>query len=191
MKTFLSSRKAFTLIEIAMVLIVMGIIVGSSTKIFISLSKNAKTQETKEHMKLLTLDIEGFSTTFNRLPTQKEFESFHMQIKDAWGKPIIYVPSKMLLSSLCNHKRTTLEHRQNDKSIKNLAFMLISSGANRNLQTEVTQGDRSIIKSAQLSQRVDFNTLKTNRIEPFDDLYLSRSLWSLQAQARCSQRNFQ
>jgi len=61
-------RSGFTLVEMAMVLIIMGIILGSSSKIFTTLSKNSKIQESKELLKQISLDIIGFSKTFSRLP---------------------------------------------------------------------------------------------------------------------------
>ncbi len=180
-------RSAFTLIEMAMVLIIMGIIVGSSAKIFVSMSKNAKVTQTKELLKLMALDIEGFATTFGRLPTSKEFESFRMRTKDAWGKPIVYLGAKKLFKTICSQTKTDFEQHQNKKVIKNQAFALVSSGANRNKQTATLIGQVRMIKSAAMSKAIDFDSSHVDRIEPYDDIYLFRSLWMLKAQLKCKE----
>lgn len=181
-------RSGFTLVEMAMVLIIMGIIVGSSSKVFTSLSKNSKIQESRELLKEISLDIEGFSRTFHRLPKLKELIAFRMQTKDSWGKEIIYLPSKELTESMCDKSTTSLEHRQNEKVVKNLAFILVSSGANRNLQTSIHRDDITVVQTAFRSEKVDFDRDKINRVEPYDDFYLTRTLWSLKAQIQCSNK---
>ena len=184
----MKSKSAFTLVEMAMVLIIMGIIVGSSTKIFASMSKNAKLHETKELLKQMSLDIEGFTQAFNRLPTKKELLAFRIESKDAWGKEINYVSSKELTTNLCNKTQTFLRQKQNEKSVQNLAFFLISSGPNRNMQTSVETAEIKTVQTALQSQQVDFNTDTINRVEAYDDLYLTRTLWSLQATLHCPQK---
>lgn len=181
-------RSAFTLVEMAMVLIIMGIIVGSSTKIFASMSKNAKRQETRELLKQMRLDIEGFSQVFKRLPTKEEFLNFRVESKDAWGKDILYVVTKKLTHSLCKRTKTSLKQQQNDKSIENLAFFLVSSGANRNMQSSVEITEKTTVKTASQSDRVDFNKETINRVEPYDDLYITQTLWSVQARLLCTQK---
>lgn len=181
-------RSGFTLVEMAMVLIIMGIIVGSSSKIFTSLSKNAKLQESKELLKQISLDIEGFAKVFNRLPKSKELMDFRMQTKDSWGKDIFYIPAKELTDDLCSASKSSLEHTQKEKKIKNLAFILLSSGANRNLQTSIIEAQSSKVKTARRSEKIDFDTKIINRVEPYDDLYLTRTLWSLKTQIQCSQK---
>ncbi len=177
---------AFTLIEMAIVLIIMGIIVGSSTKIFISMSKNSKNQETQELLKLISEEVRGFAITFRRLPTEKELNDFHMHMKDAWGKPIHYVVSADLINGICKNRHSTLEHHQGDKKIADLSYILISSGANRNMQTAINDlADKIVVKSALRSQIVDYNKAILDRLEPYDDLILSRSLWSVKGVVQC------
>lgn len=187
MKKTSLSRSAFTLIEMAMVLIIMGIIVGSSAKIFVSMSKNAKVTQTQELLNLMALDIEGFAITFGRLPTSKEFESFRMRTKDAWGKPIVYLGAKNLFKAICSQTQTNLEHHQNKKIINNQAFALVSSGANRNKQTATIIDTMRMVKSAARSKEIDFDSSSVDRVEPYDDIYLFRSLWVLKAQLKCKE----
>ena len=181
----MKSRSAFTLVEMAMVLIVMGIIVGSSTKLFTSLAKNAKRQETKELLKEISLDIEGFVKTFYRLPTQEELKSFRMQSKDSWGKEILYIPSEILKTAICRQKVSSLEHVQNDKHVKNLAYVLLSSGPNRNMQTRVEGTSSLKVTTAKAWETVDFNKALIDRVEPYDDFYKTKTLWSLKAELQC------
>ena len=181
-------KSGFTLVEMAMVLIIMGIIVGSSSKIFTNLSKNSKIQESKELLKQISLDIEGFSKTFNRLPKIEELMEFRMRTKDSWGKDIHYIPGKELVDSLCHKSNSSLQHTQNQKIVKNLAFILVSSGANRNMQTSIDQAATTTVKTASRSEKVDFDKDMIDRVEPFDDFYLTRTLWSLQAQIQCSNK---
>ena len=181
-------RSGFTLVEMAMVLIIMGIILGSSSKIFTTLSKNSKIQESKELLKQISLDIIGFSKTFSRLPKIEELMEFRMRTKDSWGKEILYLPAKELTGSLCHKSSSSLQHIQNQKTVKNLAFILVSSGANRNMQTSIDQAVITTVKTASRSDKVDFDRNMIDRVEPFDDFYLTRTLWSLQAQIQCSDK---
>ena len=181
----MKKQSAFTLVEMAMVLIIMGLIIGSSTKVFTSFSKNTKLQETKELLKQMSLDIEGFSKAFHRLPTEKEFNKFRMRTKDSWGKEVTYVTTKTITEKLCHLKSTILEHIEDEKAIKNLAFILVSSGPNRNMQTLVDKDKQISVQSAARSKKVDFDKDKINRVEPYDDIYLSRTLWSIQAPLVC------
>ena len=184
----MKSKSAFTLVEMAMVLIIMGIIVGSSTKIFASMSKNAKLQETKELLKQISLDIEGFTQAFNRLPSKKELLNFRIESKDSWGKEIAYFTTKALTKNLCGKTQTSLMQKQNDKIVQNVAFFLVSSGANRNMQTSIEKTKVITIHTAARSEHVDFNANKINRIEAYDDLYTTRTLWSVQARLDCNEK---
>jgi len=76
-------RSGFTLIEMAMVIIVMGIIVGSSTKIFTTLAKNSKINETQDRLNILSKNIEGFVRINKRIPTKNEFYSFSVNMRDS------------------------------------------------------------------------------------------------------------
>ena len=181
-------RSGFTLVEMAMVLIIMGIIVGSSSKIFTTFSKNAKLQESKELLKQISLDIEGFAKAFNRLPKKKELMDFRMQTKDSWGKEILYLPAKELTDNLCHKSSSSLHHTENQKVVKNIAFILVTSGANRNMQTSIDKVDITMVETALRSEKVDFDKDTIDRVEPYDDFYLTRSLWSLQAQIQCSNK---
>jgi prepilin-type N-terminal cleavage/methylation domain-containing protein len=175
-------RQGLTLVEMSIVLIVMGLVVGSGTKIFVSLAKNAKIKETKDQLHILSQDIEGFTKLFHRLPTNQEVENFYMKTTDSWGKKIIYIPSKDLLKQVCDVKVSRLAHIEAKKRIENLSFILLSSGPNRNLQTKI---ENQSITTARYGEVIDHNSDTVDRKQPYDDIYLSRNLWSLHAQINC------
>lgn len=178
-------RSGFTLIEMAMVMIVMGIIVGSSTKIFTTLAKNSKIKETQDRLNILGKNIEGFVRIKHRLPTENEFYSFSVNMRDSWGKKIRYIPSNELLKDICSVKHTRLTQIQESKKVTNQAFIMLSSGANRSLQTKI---NKQLIISAPYGKNIDINKGSTHPIQVYDDLYLDRSLWFIRAQVECHER---
>lgn len=182
--------RAFTLVEMAMVLIIIGLIVGGSAKIFATLSKNSKVTQTTQKMERLAATIEGFALSYHRLPTLKEYEELALKHQDGWGKRIVYIPEKELMhkNRLCQSNATQLHHQEGDALVRNLAFILLSSGANRNRQTRFSQEDGAVLESAKFGYEADFYRDDVDRKEPFDDIIMERTLFGLKSQIGCESK---
>ena len=140
-------NKGFTLIELAIVLIVLGILVGAGAGMLgvsIKTNKFDKSRRTVEEAKETII---GFTVKNMRLPTKAEFSNTARDI-DAWGKALIYIPNDMSITGsanidltgnniniCCGNTITDLavnDKRQGtDNYKKDIAFVVLSTGENR------------------------------------------------------------
>ncbi len=132
----------FTLVELAIVLVIVGLLVGLGSGLIGPLTRRAKNSETKETINAAVEAIIGFTVTNNALPTIAQFPSLVRSQNDSWNKPLVYVFSNNLTSSLCGRRGTDLTVRVcNDATgtsytaVNNVAFIVLSSGENFNNQT--------------------------------------------------------
>lgn len=84
-------QRGFTLIELAIVLIVIGILVGLGAALLGPLTKQAAFKRTRERVRACKESIIGFVAASRRLPTQTEFQGICNE-KDAWGIDLVYLP---------------------------------------------------------------------------------------------------
>ncbi|MCX5802920.1 MAG: hypothetical protein NTU69_05215, partial [Proteobacteria bacterium] len=80
-----------TLVEIAIVLVIIGIVIGLGTALVGPLTKRMKINDTKE---IINGDVESvisFAATNRRLPTVAQFPNNVRNPNDAWTKPLYYI----------------------------------------------------------------------------------------------------
>ncbi len=183
----IKQQSAFTLIELAIVLIVVGILAGGGAKIGALWFKNHKIKKSTALQMRYVQSIEGFALSFGRLPTQQEFERLLPKTEDSWGKELVYrVDTQLSQKPLCAQNQTHIRFKHHNKEVPAIAFVLISSGANRNLQTALkSDGEELLIKSVQKGALFDENKADLIRQEAFDDLIVVRTLWELKAELGC------
>ncbi|SMP12481.1 prepilin-type N-terminal cleavage/methylation domain-containing protein [Desulfurobacterium pacificum] len=126
-------RKAFTLIEMAIVLVILGLIIGIGTGVMIQFIKWNKRQQTAKTVNSATSEAIGLSSEGsinpNSLPT----------ITDAYSQKIVYIIAQKLTSSylqplnatICDVKDTQLFLQDNatGAKISNIAFIAFSKGS--------------------------------------------------------------
>lgn len=181
-------HSAFTLIELAIVLIVMGILIGGGAKLSTIWFKNNKIKESQAVMNRMVESIEGYAISFGYLPDQEHFRTLLPTLKDSWGKKIRYVVAPELTKegSICRKKETALIQKEQGSLAKNIAFYLISSGANRNLQTHIEMGSSSwVLEHFQIGRIVDKNSEDRVEALAYDDLVISRNLYELKYLISC------
>ncbi len=177
-------RKAFTLVELAIVLIVIGILTGGGVKMMGVLAKKAKVLETKEKMQAMQETILGFTLQHQRLPTSQEWKNLFHHTEDSWGKTIQYIVDPRLTQekNMCHLKTSPLTLDLGDQEQTNLAFVLLSAGPNRNIQTSI---DNLKLQAEALAKQTDRYESDFIRKESFDDRIMSYSIHRLHYLSMC------
>lgn len=149
-----SWQKGFTIIEVAIVLVIIGMIVGFGASLIGPLTKRAKRTETKETLKAASESVIGFAAANGKIPiwgdntpdaTVDEFCEVITNRKDAFTKPLYYFPvdvdNQLTVSgSICGRKTTNLTVCRDPactSRVPNVAFVVASGAENVNPQTGI------------------------------------------------------
>lgn len=204
------NKKGFTLIELAMVLIIIGLLAGLGITVLGILVKRAKINTTKEIINAAADSLISYSGSALRLPSNDiEFKSVVRNPMDTFGKKIKYFVDQDLTSSsklICRKKNTNLTVRicgdtacSSPIDIKNVAFLLVSGSLNNNIQTgdgNTHTEDHTILLSTPTVinvydygiDNVDNFPSDMNRPERYDDIVKWITLGELQTKIRCESR---
>ncbi|WP_281951522.1 lectin-like domain-containing protein [Nitrosophilus kaiyonis] len=174
-------RKAFTLIELAIVLVIIGLLLGGGMGIFSMLVKRSKVIETKDNLQANIEAIISYATSNDKLPNYSNYKNILKTEKDSWGKDFVYYADANLLNdnSICERKTTNLIIKKCKDStcsnvsqqIDNIAFVILSSGGNYNNQTSLdTSSNPNVIKIYEPGVKVDDNSSDFSRVEDYDDI---------------------
>jgi prepilin-type N-terminal cleavage/methylation domain-containing protein len=186
-----SGHKGFTIIEVAMVLVIIGMIIGFGASLVGPLTIRAKRIETKETVQAAVEAVIGFAASNDqRLPNDAEFRALLRKQNDAFSKPLYYVfDSNLIIArSICNRKTTFITVQEPTPSIQNVAFMVLSSGENFNNQTT---GDRNVSAAVTINvydtgtAGIDNYATDMNRPEEYDDIYQMVTLNELRTKTGC------
>ncbi len=187
-------NRAFTLVELAIVLAVIGILVGMGVGLVGILTKRAKYNEAKEIVNAAVESVINFAAFNNRLPTLSEFPSVVRKSKDPWGKDLVYFPASGLYdnsTNLCGAKVTNLKIclctnatcNPCPQEIDNVAFAVVSGGLNYNVQTD---NDSGIIRVYPYgTSGIDDYSGDFSRPEKYDDIVKWVTLPELQTKINC------
>lgn len=143
----IKSNRGFSIVEMAVVVVVFGILIAIGIKMLGPLTDRIKNNSTNRILDEAVAGIIGFAQTSARLPTVDEFKTVVKGNKDIWGKPLVYIPDSGLITegSICSAGSTNTEVNvctdDTCTAIKetalNTAFFLLSSGENKNIQTNI------------------------------------------------------
>lgn len=133
----------FTLIEMAIVMIVLGLIAGSILPLLETVIKRDKVSESKSIVKTARDELIGYILLNKKLPDQATFQSQIGHTIDAWQQDLFYIPAwdPNASSDICSLTSTTFSvcldgncSASNKKP--NVLFIIGSKGSNFNRQTE-------------------------------------------------------
>ena len=128
------ARKGFSLIEMAFVLIIVSIILGMGTGLYITFIKWNKKKTTSETLRKISDNLIGYLSS-----EVNGFDSSSIpKVKDAYLQKVIFIGSdklsKNFLSShnatICDIKNSELSFKDENtnSTINNVAFVLFSKG---------------------------------------------------------------
>jgi prepilin-type N-terminal cleavage/methylation domain-containing protein len=195
--------KGFTLVEMAIVMVLVGILVGIGASMIGPLTKRAKMTETKEIVNAAVESIVSFGSSSKRLPTLAEFPTKVRNPNDAWTKPLLYIFDANLTvipggaaEAICVRKSTGYTVCRDAActpatNIPNVAFVVVSGAENYNIQTGTLAG--GVCPAGQTCVRVyatdtpniDNYPTDFNRPENYDDIVKWATLDELKAKVWC------
>ncbi|MDQ7039204.1 MAG: prepilin-type N-terminal cleavage/methylation domain-containing protein, partial [Aquificota bacterium] len=205
-------ERGLTLIELAVVLIVLGILLGIGAGILGVLIKRIKFNESREIVNANVEAVIGFAGQKGDLPSDSsEIAQAFKTFSDAYGKQLIYLFSDNLGNDICKEFGTKITLRINCpdqtcssyQEINNVAFLIISGNGNYNLQTVdsslIGTGINQIpadlialeatgnitVKVYSYGVQVDDYTDDINRTEPYDDIVKWVTLYELKEAINC------
>lgn len=130
----LSCKKGFTLIELAIIIVILGILIAVGAGLVGVLTKQAKLRDSRDAVKQAKEAVTGFAVKNGFLPADLNIPG--AKGADAWGNLLSYYPSTELTSgNICAKNTTSMVVREctntacstyNEKS--NIAFILYSRG---------------------------------------------------------------
>ncbi|MBX6422378.1 type II secretion system GspH family protein [Thermosulfurimonas sp. F29] len=177
-------NRGFTLIELAIVLVLVGVLAGIGAGILGLLIKRIHYNQNRERLEANVEALIGYALTHHgRLPSSDQCKSYLRNRKDAWGKDFVCViASELVTYGACALRTTSLNatDESDNATHENLAFVLISGGPNLNIQT-----NNSTIKIYLPGDSVDDYPGDINRPEPYDDMVRYVSLNELQGKLSC------
>lgn len=192
---FKLTEKGFTLVEMAMVLVLVGILVSLGMGLMGPLMKTAKYTETKETVNAALTSAIGFATTNNRLPTAVEFPTAVRNPRDAWSTALYYIPDANLTTSanggVCGRKSTGMTVLKcpdaacaaPTSTITDVAMVVVAAAENHNIQTASAAGTVEVYIT-DLASIDDYATDMT-RPEAYDDVVSWLTLNELRIRSGC------
>jgi prepilin-type N-terminal cleavage/methylation domain-containing protein len=200
-KSLLIRQKGFTLIELAIVLVILGLLLGTGTGIVGMLTKRAKLYETRNIIKAGIESLISYSASNNSLPDLATFPTVVGNPNDVWGKSLYYITDDDLTDStsggICGRKTTQLKLSNCTttgcgspvNTVNNVAFIIVSGSTNFNNQTIVpvtnpVTSDETVNHYSQGLVLDDYTT-DMNRAEPYDDVVKWVTLDELRIKAGC------
>jgi prepilin-type N-terminal cleavage/methylation domain-containing protein len=205
MNWILREKKGFTLVELAIVLIIVGLLLGLGAGMVGPLTKRVKLNEAREIVSAAGDSVTGYASINNRVPdlsASPSPTSFWTNVRtqnDVWGRPLVYVFDNNLATSICNRTATNITARIcNDaacttfSTINNVAFLVASAGDNANNQTYGSQAiavattiNTYIVGIAVDNYAGDF----TRATDEYDDIVKWMTLPEMQVKLACSRCN--
>ncbi|MFA6191442.1 MAG: type II secretion system protein [Sulfurimonas sp.] len=189
-------RRAFTLIELAIVLSIIGLIIGGSFQSIRSMRERNKIAEAKEQIETIKNAVIGYALMWPNLPSNAEFDA-NISIVTGSQVPIFYAVDANLSNidhDICAYDTTNLTLVDNSISppriIPNIAFVLAHASVNANMQTALnTSISPYRVNIYSPSAKVDDNATPINIAEPYDDIVSWVTLSELQNLVQCSQNS--
>lgn len=184
-------KRAFTLVELAIVLMIVGLLIGGSFKLLKMQRYKEKTQEAKETVQTAKDAVIGNTLINDNTLPDKDFFKNNLSPIANNVHPLLYTYDTQLASNnICAFNSTKLSVKTPTKTISNVAFVIVSEGANGNMQTAVTDdgsGNYSVT-IYDYSQKKDDNTTPVNVVDNYDDIATWVTLAQLQKEAECSSK---
>lgn len=129
-----ADQNGFSLVELAVSLVVIGLLIGLGTAMVGPLMTSIKVRESRENLGSAVESVNSWASGNNRLPDATEFGSTVRTPTDAWGRPLRYLFDNKLFSpankdTICGKKSTVVTLTDaNGAVIQNVAYVILSHG---------------------------------------------------------------
>lgn len=140
----LRTNKGFTLVELAVSLVVIGLLIGLGTAMVGPLMSAIKVRESRENLGAAVESINSWAASNNRLPDTTNVATVVRTPADAWGRDFIYLYDNSLVTpankdTICGKKTTaiTLTDSTTGATIQNVAYLVLSQGDDAATQTTI------------------------------------------------------
>lgn len=151
----IKSIKGFTLVELAVSMVVIGILLGLGMSMVGPLMTSIKVRESRENLGASVESINSYASGNNRLPDTTLLSSVVRSPQDAWGQDFIYLYDANLYAAtptkdtICGRRSTGITLRQclTDNcattvgvdyiDIPNVAYVMLSKGDDSTTETEL------------------------------------------------------
>ena len=188
-------KNAFTLIELSIVLVIIGLIIGGSFKVLKSMRENAKVTNAKNDVQTAKNAVLGYAMMANFLPTKTFFESDLSPVKANQHQLFYKHDTAIETKNICAFTTTALNVQVDHKdgttqAIQDVAFVLASESVNKNLQTKLTNnGDGTFtVEVRKPYEKIDDEPTPINRAEEYDDIVEWVTLAELQKSVGCENK---
>lgn len=154
----------FTLIELSIVLVIVGMLIGLGANMIGPLTNFAKVRKTHETMDADIQAVISWASSNTRLPQLTEFRSsVASNQNDGWGQPFAFISDFDLTAtatknSICGRNSTFLNISTIDPkvTVRNVAFALLSHADNTGFSSKL---NGSLITSASSTAAGTFQTI--------------------------------
>lgn len=186
-------KRAFTLIELAIVITIIGLLIGGSFKVMKMMRERAKTTEAKDLVLGAKNAVLGdaLKNYDLGLPDTAYFQD-NLSLSKDLNHPMFYAPASNLVgSNICAFTATDLNVSNKGSDIPNIAFVVAHEGANYNMQTKLdTAVTPNVVTIHGADEQVDDNTTPVNIVEFYDDIVEWVTLDQLKDEVGCVDRPF-
>lgn len=124
----------FTLIELAIVLVIIGLIAGVGISLLGSVVKSGKLTETRSLVKTAKEAVIGYAVSQKKLPPS--LNTLGIKTEDSYGKDLFFLPSTNLTTSdLCSTRPQFLTLNDKGSPKNKVVAVILSSGENTSNDT--------------------------------------------------------
>ncbi len=166
-----TDRNGFTLVELAVSLVVIGLLIGLGTSMVGPLMSAIKVRESRENLGAAVESINSWAAGNNSLPDTTNITNVVRTPSDAWGRDFIYLydanlaPATATKDTICGRKTTRITVRQcltadctttsgtDYVDTHNVVYVVLSKGDDATIET--TASDAAITASRPFSTGAD------------------------------------
>ena len=140
-----SCFKGFTLVELAVSMVVIGILLGMGMAMVGPLMTSIKVRESKENLAASVESVNSYASGNNRLPNVALLAGVVRAPQDAWGRDFIYLYDANLYAAtptkdtICGRRSSNITLTTTDPvaTIPNVAYMMLSQGDDATTNTKI------------------------------------------------------
>jgi len=182
-------KNGFTLVELSIVLVIIGLLIGGSFKFLKTMRQRAKVSQSTKDVAGAKNTIIGYAMTTKMLPSKNEFTNNLSPIKGNQHQLLYIHDTSLELKNICSALSTALKIKVDDfngssHTIDDAAFIVVSESANMNMQTALSGNTVEIRKPY---EDIDDEPTPVSKVEPYDDVSQWVTLAELQQNIGCAQ----